>query len=53
MTLKGLFSHPCSQCGIAGLHACPGKPIPPMTEERKKELLDALDRVFGKEKRQP
>lgn len=37
----------CSRCGINGLHACPGAPIPPWTEEDKQRFSDALGRMFN------
>lgn len=37
----------CSRCGIGGLHACPGAPIPPWTEEDKERLTAALGRMFN------
>lgn len=43
MELEGIK---CSRCGIGGIHACPGKPIPPPTPEQevrfRKVFEDAL-----------
>lgn len=35
----------CSRCGCEGLHACPGAPIPPWTEEDKQRLSEALSKI--------
>lgn len=41
-----LDEYVCSKCGIAGIHACPGKPIPPPTPEEedrfRKRINEAL-----------
>ena len=39
----------CSQCGCEGLHACPGAPILPWTEEDKLRLEEVLTDVFRTE----
>lgn len=39
----------CPKCGIGGIHACPGKPIPPMTPEEEVRLRSALDQIFRAE----
>lgn len=33
---------PCAICGIEGFHACPGRKIPPMTDEEKARFDAAL-----------
>lgn len=38
----------CSVCGISGLHACPGKPLPKPTKEDKAKLSAVLSEIFGK-----
>lgn len=38
---------PCPQCGIIGIHACPGAPIPPMTPEQVKQLNSVLQGIFS------
>lgn len=37
----------CQNCGFVGIHACPGAPIPPWTEEEKAELETILDEFEG------
>jgi hypothetical protein len=39
----------CSKCGIAGIHACSGQPIPPWTEQQLAELDAALVELFRME----
>jgi hypothetical protein len=34
----------CPRCGIAGIHACPGEPIPDWTPEKVRELRAVLRR---------
>ncbi len=43
----------CSRCGGSGLHACPGRPIEPMSEEKRKELIEVLKRVQESEQNLP
>lgn len=40
--MKSILDQGCSLCGIKGIYACPGHPLPPMTEEEQK----ALRKVF-------
>lgn len=39
----------CAKCGIHGIHACPGKPLPKPTTEDEARLRAALRSVFGQE----
>lgn len=36
----------CGKCGCKGIHACPGQPIPPWTDEKKAELKSVLDEIM-------
>lgn len=35
----------CSKCGCRGIHACIGYKMPPMTPEKKAELMEAIMNV--------
>lgn len=35
----------CEKCGISGIHACPGAPVDPWTEQDKQRLNDAVKKV--------
>lgn len=39
----------CPRCNISGIHACPGKPVPPMTPEDKERFRETLKKVFKTE----
>lgn len=43
----------CSRCGITGIHACPGRPLPTPTPEDEARVDTALDRIFGKSNKEP
>lgn len=43
LTLTGIA---CSKCGISGIHACPGKPLPQPTPEDEARLHNALREIF-------
>lgn len=36
---------PCLNCGTVGIHACPGAPVEPWTEQDKQRLNDAVKKV--------
>lgn len=38
----------CSLCGITGVHACPGRPLPTPTPEDEARIDAALDKVFNR-----
>ena len=35
----------CSACGCSGIHACMGAKSKPWTDEKNKELIEAMKRV--------
>lgn len=39
----------CQNCGDTGIHACTGKPIDPMTGEKKEYLAKVLEKVVGRD----
>jgi hypothetical protein len=36
----------CNKCGISGIHACTGSPIPPMTNQEKEDFTTAMNEVL-------
>jgi hypothetical protein len=36
----------CPRCNIGGIHACPGRPLPPPTKEEEKRLTATLQKIF-------
>jgi hypothetical protein len=39
----------CSLCGASGLHACTGQPIRPWTEQEKRDVVTAMQRIVDRE----
>lgn len=37
---------PCPNCGGVGVHACPWRPIQPMSAEERQALNEALNSIF-------
>lgn len=46
------MNYPCSKCGCTGIHACPGKPIPPISEEEAEKLYALIEILYNEEKSQ-
>lgn len=36
----------CNKCGISGIHACTGSPIPPMSDHDRQKLNSVMNEVF-------
>lgn len=45
MSLLDFNGPPCSKCGIRGIHACPGKPLPPATEDEQERLRKIFENL--------
>jgi hypothetical protein len=43
----------CPLCGVSGLHACTGQPIKPWTEQDKRDLVAAMQRIEERERAAP
>lgn len=43
MSLLDTEGQSCSKCGISGIHACPGKPLPPTTEEEQERIRKVFE----------
>jgi len=44
-----IFGTACSKCGSTGLHACPGVPMQPWTEQERQDAAAAVQRIHDRE----